>query len=318
MARLGAAAVVVALVVAGCGDDDGGAPPPGQQPARPATATGAVPGGPGSKNLLVEKPHIEDRVTCPIPEQPTDPRDGKCDPKAPSCGEHLYCLPLAQGAYCEPCPERDGIRHAFKERDFDPEHNRDPFQSAQQPLGPGPKGPRDLTKTCPRPDQLVASTASYLDLKLVAIVAMGTQRKVLMMGPVPGGSGTLGYMIKRGDCVGKEKAVAKDIGAGYITFQLDPDASGNPHGPDQYEVQLNPKQLSMNDAVLPGPPPRTPSAPVAPPGTKPPPGAPAAPAGAPPIPGAPGARQAAGAPPVAPASGTMVPLVEAPPPAKKP
>lgn len=318
MARLGAAAVVVALVVAGC-DDDGGGQPQGPQTARPATATGAVAGGPGSKNLLVEKPHIEDRVTCPIPEQPTDPRDGKCDPKAPSCGEHLYCLPLAQGAYCEPCPERDGIRHAFKERDFDTEHNRDPFQSLLQPLGPSPTVAHGLTKKCPHADQLIAPGSSYVDLKLVGIVAQGTQRKVLMM------AGPLGWIIKRGDCVGKEKAVVKDIGTGYITFQLDPDGSAaNQRAPEEYSVQLNPKQLSMNEAALPSPAPRTPaprtpSAPVAPPGTMP--GAPAAPAGSPPVPGVPGApggSQAAAASPVVPAPGSTAPPVEAPPMARKP
>ena len=77
----------------------------------------------------------------------------------------------------------------------------------------------DPTKKCPREDQLIATGYSYTDLKLVGIVAQGTQRKVLMMG------GPLGYIIKRGDCVGKEKAYVKDVGTGYITFVLDPDTS---------------------------------------------------------------------------------------------
>jgi hypothetical protein len=259
-------AAVAALALVGCGDDEEAAPP-----ARPANRpnTPALPGGPGGgKGQLTEKVHIEDRVSCAIPEQPTDPKDGKCDPKVPSCPDHLYCLSFSPTtAYCEPCAERDGIRHAFKERDFSVEQNRDPFQSFLLPqlgIGKPLEGvPLDPTKKCLREDQMVASSYSYSDLKLVGIVAQGTQRKVLMMG------GPLGYIIKRGDCVGKEKAVVKEIGAGYITFQVDPDQS-SARTPEDYSVQLNPKQLMVNDPELPAPAPRTTIAPVvAPPATLP-------------------------------------------------
>jgi Tfp pilus assembly protein PilP len=216
----------------------------------PASPTGPRP------PQLTEKVHIEDRVTCPIPERPSDPQHGKCDLKAPSCAEHLYCLPLAQGSYCEPCPERDGIRHSFKERDFAVDHNRDPFQSFLLPslsIGKEPGVvPIDPTKKCPREDQMVATSYSYADLKLVGIVAQGTLRKALMMG------GPLGYIIKRGDCVGKEKAYVKDIGTGYITFVLEPDATATSlRSPEEYSVQLNPKQLAASDPELPTPAPRT-------------------------------------------------------------
>jgi hypothetical protein len=299
--------MVAALVIAGAGcGDDGGAAPQQAQAARPGLSAtpGAVVGGPGNKNKLVEKLHIEDRVSCPVPEQPSDPKDGKCDPKAPGCGEHLYCLALAQGNYCEPCPERDGIRHAFRDRDFDGEHNRDPFQATSSLVGTGGGTHPDLKK-CRTEEQLIATNYSYADLKLVGIVAQGTQRKVLMMG------GPLGYIIKRGDCVGKEKAFVKDIGTGYITFQLDP---------DEYSVQLNPKQLVVNEPELPSPAPRTTITPVVPPpavlpsrgqgqgagpGTAAGSAAPAAGSAAP----AAGSGAAPAAPPAPPA--------EAPPPAKK-
>jgi len=224
-------ALALALALAGCGDDGGAAPqnvPTGPRNPQAAPGTAAA----ASKNQLAVKPHIEDRVACPRPDQPSDPKGGKCDLKAPSCGEHLYCLQLAQGSFCEPCPERDGIRHAFRERDFDPQHNRDPFQPGG---GSGPKQPPPRTPNCPLEDQLVASGYSYTDLKLVGIVAQGTQRKVLMT------IGKDGFIIKRGDCVGKEKAVVKDIGLGYVTFQGES---------DDYSVQLNPKQLMVNDPSL--------------------------------------------------------------------
>jgi Tfp pilus assembly protein PilP len=264
-ARTGLVVVGLAAAIAGCGDDDGGpAPPP--KPARPPTAAIAGAAGSSNKPQLAEKLHIEDRVTCPIPDKPTDPKDGKCDPKAPSCPEHLYCLPLAQGSYCEPCPERDGIRHVFKERDFAVEQNRDPFQSilwSQLSVGKASEAvPLDPTKKCLRDDQMVATSYSYTDLKLVGIVAVGTQRKVLMMG------GPLGYIIKRGDCVGKERAVVKDIGTGYITFLVDPDpsiANANRRTAEEYSVQLNPKQLAISEPTFPIPVPRTPVTPVVPP-----------------------------------------------------
>lgn len=301
-----AGAACAAVLLAGCGDDEGEAAQ-ASQAARPTAAAtpGAAAAAAAAKNPLVEKPHIEQRVACAIPDQPSDPKGGACDPKAPSCGEHLYCLTLAQGTFCEPCPERDGIRHVFKERDFDPEHNRDPFQSYVVQVN-SPGTPSSVSDKCPRADQMVATSYSYADLKLVGIVAQGTQRKVLMMG------GPLGYIIKRGDCVGKEKAVVKDIGLGYVTFQLDP---------DEYSVQLNPKQLMVTEPEPAPAAPRTKISPsVTPPAVLPP-------GGAPPIQGAggspaPPAGRGSAAPPAAPAvpagRGSAAPAEAPPPPPRKP
>ena len=259
MLRQGLMIAALVAAFAGCGDDDGNAQP--NQPATPRP--GAAAPNASKTPQLPERLHAEDRINCPVPDRPSDPKGGKCDLKAPSCGEHLYCLPLAQGSFCEPCPERDGIRHAFKERDFATEQNRDPFQSFLLPsLTIGKRTETmaiDPTKKCPREDQLVATSYSYTDLKLVGIVAQGTQRKVLMMG------GPLGYIIKRGDCVGKEKAYVKDIGTGYITFVLDPDTVSSVRQPEEYSVQLNPKQLALADPELPQQAQRTTITPIEPP-----------------------------------------------------
>ncbi len=296
--RLGVASwLALALALAACGDD-GGTPPPSGVPTGGRAQGGTAAAGPPKVQLAV-KPHIEDRVACPRPDQPSDPKGGKCDPKAPSCGEHLYCLQLAQGSFCEPCPERDGIRHAFRDRDFDPEHNRDPFQPPTGPSGQ-PAPPGGLTKKCPREDQLVASSYSYADLKLVGIVAQGTERKVLMT------MGKDGFIIKRGDCVGKEKAVVKDIGLDYVTFQGEAESS----------VQLNPKQLLVNDPVLSAPARRTTITPVPPPLPVPPPRAPGSGSNA--APAAPPAGMAPGtSPPPAPA-GAAAPAANPPPAAEAP
>jgi hypothetical protein len=74
--------------------------------------------------------------------------------------------------------------------------------------------------------------------------------------------GNLGYIVKKGDCVGKEKAFVKDIGAGFITFSTDDTM--------EYSMQLypTPQNLGTPDAIDPG----AASAPmVAPPPSAPPP-----------------------------------------------
>ncbi len=306
--RLALACALTALW-AGCGEGDDAAPNPAPTAA---TAKGARPtpagGAAGNKNQLPEKDHVEDRVRCAIPDQPSDPINGACDLKAPSCGDRLYCTQLASGAFCEPCPERDGIRHVFRERDFAPEQNRDPFEPGGALLTGRTGTQVPPTEKCRRDDQFVATSYSYLDLKLVGIVAQGTQRKVLMMG------GPLGYIIKRGDCVGKEKAVVTDIGTGYITFQIDPDPlSTSQRPPTEVSVQLNPKQLAANDpGDVPASAPRTTIAPVVPPPPVIPPASiqrvpgtpPAAPATQAPAAAAPGPSTPGAVPLVVPASPT--------------
>ncbi len=176
--------------------------------------------------------------------------------------------------------EKKGIRHTFKERDFAvDQNNRDPFQDFvlnQGVIGPADtnKLPIDRTKKC-SDQNMVATNYSYTDLRLVGIVAQGTQRKVLMMD-----AGNLGHIIKRGDCVGREKAVVKDIGTGYITFQVEPEetSAGAQKSAEERSIQLYPNQMPIssqpsleNEAA------KTSTPDVAPPPTEPRPNAPARP-----------------------------------------
>lgn len=182
-------------------------PPPPPKPA--GAGGGAKPAkSTDSKNKLATRPKIEERVTD---------------------------------------AEKANIRHTFRDRDFiADQNNRDPFQSfvlAQPGLGGGQQESlkRDPTKRCLRADQFVASNYSYTDLRLVGIIAERTQRRVLMMD-----SGNLGHIIKKGDCVGREKALVKDIGAGYITFQVEPDDLNNQaRQVEEHSVQLYPNQMPL-------------------------------------------------------------------------
>ncbi|MGE5182879.1 MAG: hypothetical protein ACM31C_12480 [Acidobacteriota bacterium] len=274
--------LAIALLAA-CGND---APRP---PARGGGAQAAAKGGAAgknakdSKNKLQPRMHAEDKVLCPVPDKPTGP---ECKPDTPTCDVGTYCLQVAANKFsCEPCPERDSIRHEFKDRDFvsdaSADHGRDPFQSFVII-------PRDLFKTqekptevgpCTRADQFVAPNYSYQELKLVGIVAQGTQRKVLMM------AGNKGQIIKRGDCVGKEKAVVKDIGTGYVTFLINPNADNEnapKRPPEEHSVQLHPNGLEM-EVTQPDLGPAPASGPTVAPPTVPPPSniAPPAPSAAP-------------------------------------
>ena len=250
--------LLLVLAVAACGDDPAPAkapppPPPGGAPAR-AGRTAAAANAKSKTKVLAARIKAEDKVTCPLPD--TLAKGAKtCDAQAKLCepvpaGEPKnYCLAYTDGKhYCLPCAERDAIRQVFSERDFAAEQsNRDPFQSfvlAQKGLAPlGDAGlPREITKDCSEKN-MVASNFGFQDLRLVGIVAERAQRRVLMMDP-----GNLGHIIKKNDCVGREKAIVKDIGAGYVTFQVKPDEllpNGQPRPVEEHSVQLYPNQLSI-------------------------------------------------------------------------
>ncbi|HEX5062275.1 MAG TPA: pilus assembly protein PilP [Kofleriaceae bacterium] len=246
--------LAIALLAAACGEDAPPAPP--KKAGAPAPGR---PGAPGQKaKQLQARTHVEERVTCPEIEKATGP---KCDPAAASCEAGLYCVPVKTGGnFCEPCPERDSIRHDFKDRDFVADQVRDPFQPFIIPLkGLEPQSDKKVEGPCNRPEQFVAGNYSYLDLRLVGIVAQGTQRKVLMMD-----RGNVGHIIRRGDCVGKEKAVVKDIGPGFVTFVIHPDADDKTPNrvPEERSVLLNPKGLQVAPEAPPEASGSQPSAPI--------------------------------------------------------
>lgn len=264
---------VLGWLAAACSDDEATSPPPGQATPAPSGAGAPAGGGQGSARPLVPQTTIEDRVICLVESNPKK----KCDPKTPKCEKATdYCITNSEGSFCGPCKERDTIRHLFKPRDFVATFDtRDPFQSfivSQPGIGSGSAGddkvPLDPTKNCTREDQMVAPNYSYQDLKLVGIVTQGTQRKVLMLD-----STNLGHIIKRGDCVGKEKAVVREIGKEFITFEIHPDVGrgGVKRDVEQRSVMLYPKQPPVSSLPNDQQPRGTQAPVVAPPAVGPPP-----------------------------------------------
>ena len=233
--------VVLALLVSACGEDE----PPPPPPKSGGGGGAAKPGAPAKGKQLAPMKRIEDRVTCPAP---SDAK--KCDPKVPLCPANQYCIPAGPTEhYCGACPERDAIRHVFKPRDFQGgDVTRDPFQSfviVQAGLTGPDTRTSEPTPKCTRKEQFVATAANYQSLKIIGIVSQGTQRKVLLT------DGRIGHIVKKGVCVGKEKAVVKDIGAGYITFAVE--AAGK-SDPIEVSMQLYPTQVQLGspDAIDPG------------------------------------------------------------------
>jgi Tfp pilus assembly protein PilP len=248
--------IVVAIVsivvsVAGCGDDSGDKPPP--KPGQPAGAP--APGaGSGSGSKLQPQLHIEDRVTCPVKERDeNEKKEIQCEPDKTTCPDQRYCLDAKKtdpktnkfnivGKFCKRCPERENIRHVFKERDFALDTgNRDPFKSFLIGIiDTGSDKDRDKPRPAEhcKPDGWKIPDYSYADLKLVGIVSMGTQRRVLLM------AGNKGEIIMRGNCVGKERALVKEIGATYVTLQLVNDLKDN-REPEEHSLELYPKALPL-------------------------------------------------------------------------
>lgn len=277
--------IVIALVAACGGGDDPPKPAAVQQAAAPV---GSAPTAAGSGKPLPVVVKVEAQITdedCLRVKENVPAEDAKkCEPRAtktivigdagelkpdptdltcpdPKKPEAKYCLPTSKGYLCGKCPERDTIRDILKERDFVAETNRDPFESfLLKPPGTGP-APGEQTDRC-KPDtktqqgNIRAADYGYQDLKLVGIVAQGTQRKVLMMD-----GHSYGHIIKRGDCVGREKAWVKDIGENFICFELAQEPSiANVRTQDSVCVELHTKEVSVTSLPGTDPAPQQPTA----------------------------------------------------------
>ncbi len=278
MNKLGFGFVLVAgLGLVACGDDEGDA----AGGARPNAPPPAVAAKPSLGGKLQPRQHIEDKIDCPLPDAPTKhpactPLDAATAPGVPQqilpdCDPGTYCMNVQNTWTCEPCTERESIRHDFKDRDFVEDQSRDPFDQsgviAQAGLGKVSTTKPEPHQSCKRAEQFRATNYSYQDLRLVGIVAQGTNKRVLMMD-----TANLGWIIHRGDCVGKEKAVVKDIGTGYVTFVVDEDPDTK-RPATETSVQLHPGGLEMDlptsqpspggasPTILPAAPPPTPAVP---------------------------------------------------------
>jgi Tfp pilus assembly protein PilP len=166
-----------------------------------------------------------------------------------------------------------GFRREFSEADFRPDpmgdENRDPFRSfviRQGSLGRDNKGAAAIqpTELCTAKNSR-APGYSLRDLRLIGIILRGTKGFAQFRDT----SGE-GHVVRRGDCLGKEKAIVQAIGVGSVTLEVVPEAPPNtePPPPERRDIPLYPAELPIPEVDS-----AEPSA--QPPATEPPPPAPA-------------------------------------------
>lgn len=117
------------------------------------------------------------------------------------------------------------IRHRFTANDFVPDPtgsgNRDPFRSyviAQVNINTGPEGddkpdPAAQSEKCAN-KKVAATGYSTHELKLIGVITRGTVRIATFSD-----TGGVGWVVRRGDCIGSERARVKLIGEGFVTLE---------------------------------------------------------------------------------------------------
>lgn len=149
----------------------------------------------------------------------------------------------------------DEYRRSFSERDFVPDptgdDKRDPFRSwVLRPSLDTGDGPIDRTDVCTEPNvRWGAQDYSVRDLRLVGIVKRGRSYAQFI-----DKSDKDSWIIRRGDCVGQEKAIVDEIGVGYVSLSITPDAPpGAPApAPQRQDIPLYPEELEIPEAVVGG------------------------------------------------------------------
>lgn len=156
------------------------------------------------------------------------------------------------------------IRHKFRPEDFNPDPSgddrRDPFRSyvVIQALKRSDSGGLTVatTEVCTEKNMVAPSplakdprarmSYSLRDLQLVGVVLRGTKSYALFRD-----SGGFGHTVRRGDCLGKEKAKVVKIGAGFVRLEVIPDALPNQPArePQKREIQLYPAEIEVDDVL---------------------------------------------------------------------
>jgi hypothetical protein len=129
-------------------------------------------------------------------------------------------------------------------KDASGDYNRDPFRSyllkakdTSSTAGSGQSGGKDeCTKG------IVADQYGLRDLKLVGVVLRGTMTYALFTD-----SQNFGHIANRGDCVSKDRARLREIGADRVMLEIRGDAPpGAPAPPARDEIwRLHPEELEL-------------------------------------------------------------------------
>lgn len=145
------------------------------------------------------------------------------------------------------------VRHKFTADDFGPNiggnEKRDPFRSfaAAQLMAAEVRQDRPVDPSQACKDH-VADSFSLRDMRLVGIVLRGTRSYALFVD-----KGEKGHIVTRGDCLGVEKARVLSVRAGFVTLQLNPDATQATAESELQErtIALYPDELSVDTGETP-------------------------------------------------------------------
>jgi hypothetical protein len=123
--------------------------------------------------------------------------------------------------------------------------NRDPFRSYV--LGVAAR-PRSGTEAAAQNDlcsqeNSVAPTSSLREVTLIGIVLRGTQSYALFKD-----RRQYGHIVRRGDCLGTERARVEAIGAGFVRLAVTPEAPPGAAAPPPQtrDIQLHPQALTVD------------------------------------------------------------------------
>ena len=145
------------------------------------------------------------------------------------------------------------LRHPFTESDFIPdpdgEKNRDPFRSwvlRTELEDEADDGPRPVDPCTEGNVRWGAENYSVRDLELVGLVKRGRS-----FAQFTDKSDKDSWIVRKGDCIGQEKAVIEEIGVGYVRLSITPEAPpGAPApAPQKQDIPLHPEELELPDAL---------------------------------------------------------------------
>jgi hypothetical protein len=146
----------------------------------------------------------------------------------------------------------DELRHQITEIDFVPdvsgEVNRDPFRSWLQRIAiPISGGPTTIDFCTDGKVRWGAPSYSIRDLDLIGLVKRGRSYAQFV-----DKSESDSWIVRKGDCLGQEKAIIEEVGVGYVRLSITPPAPpGSPAPPAQkQDIPLHPEELEIPEAIL--------------------------------------------------------------------
>jgi len=145
------------------------------------------------------------------------------------------------------------LRRELGEIDFVPdasgETNRDPFRSwvLKPRLNPDEEAV-EIVDICTEGNvRWGAQSYSVRDLALIGLVKRGRS-----YAQFSDRSERDSWIVRKGDCIGQEKAIIEEIGVGYVRLSITPPAPpGAPAPPAQkQDINLHPNDLEIPDSIV--------------------------------------------------------------------